>query len=254
MSSAQEAAVDAARRLADSCADILQATLVSAILHGSLTVDDFQPARSDLDLLLVVERGLESRQAEALVGAVRTAQLGPAGGVDLLVVTRQTAMTPRGDPARELLVGRWPGPRQVLEVEGHDDHVPDLWPELSEARANGCSLLGPGPREVIGEVPIDRLRANAIGWLRTWLQRTDDDKNAVHMVLTACRMWRFVVTGDHASKTDAARWALARDPSLIGVERALAARTTSDAAPIAGRDVERVLLRVLRDLEEEATS
>ncbi len=91
MSSVEEAAVAAARRLADSCTDILQTTLVSVVLHGSLTMDDFRPGRSDIDLLIVVERGLTSSEADALVGAVRAADLGPAGGVDLLVVTRRTA-------------------------------------------------------------------------------------------------------------------------------------------------------------------
>lgn len=252
MSSVEKDAVAAAKRLADACADILQPTLVSAVLHGSLTVDDFRPGSSDLDLLLVVESGLTSSEADALVGAVRRADLGPAGGVDLLVVTRRTAETPADYLGRELLVGSWPGSGQRLEVEGHDDHVPDLWPELSEARANGRALFGPEPREVIGEVPPDGVRANAIGWLRTWLDRIDDDKNAVHMVLTACRMWRFELEEEHSSKTDAAGWAMDRDPSLIGVGLALSARSTSDAPRIAPHDVEKVLLRVLRDLEKTA--
>lgn len=246
MNSVEEDAVAAVKRLADSCADILQTTLVSAILHGSLTVADFRPGRSDLDLLLVVERGLTSSEADALVGAVCAADLGPAGGVDLLVVTRRAAETPAEHVGRELLVGRWPGSGEELEVEGHDDHVPDLWPELSEARVNGRSLFGPEPLHVIGEVPLHGVRANAVGWLRTWLERIDDDKNAVHMVLTACRTWRFEVEREHSSKTDAAWWALARDPSLIGVELALSARSTSDAPRIAPHDVEQILHRVLR--------
>jgi len=65
------------------------------------------------------------------------------------------------------------------------------------------------------------------------------------MVLTACRVWRFEQTGEHTSKTDAGTWALARDPSLTGVERALSARTLLLAPQIAPRVVERVLLRVL---------
>ena len=252
MSSVEEKAVAAAKRLAESCAVTLQSSLVSAILHGSLTMDDFQPGASDLDLLLVVERALTSEEADALIETVRAADLGPAGGVDLLVVTRRTAETPADYAGLELLVGRWPGSGEALEVEGPNDHVEDLWPELSEARANGRSLVGPEPREVIGEVPIDRVRANGVGWLRTWLERIDDDKNAVHMMMTACRMWRFGLTGEHTSKTDAARWALERDPSLVGVEVALSARSTSEAPRIAPREVETVLLRVLRDVEENS--
>jgi predicted nucleotidyltransferase len=252
VSSVEEEAMAAVKRLAESCASSLQSSLVSAILHGSLTMDDFQPGASDLDLLLVVERPLTPNEADALIGTVRAADLGPAAGVDLLVVTRRTAETPTDDPGLELLVGRWPGSRAELEVEGPDDHVEDLWPELSEARANGCSLVGLEPREVIGEVPIDRVRANGARWLRTWLERIEDDENAVHMVLTACRMWRFELTGEHTSKTDAARWALERAPSLVGVEVALSARTTSETPRIAPRDIETVLRRVLRDVEEHS--
>ena len=248
MSSTEVAAIEAATRLADACDGILHETLVGAILHGSLTMDDFQPGTSDLDLLLVVERGLTSSEADALVEAVRGADPGPAGGVDLLVVTRRTAATPGDCPGLELLVGRRHGSGADLEVEGQEDQAPDLWPELSEARANGRSLLGQEPRVVIGEVPFDRVAENGMGWLRTWLERTDDHNNAAHMVLTACRMWRFQMTGEHTSKTDAARWAWDRDPSLIGVERALAARTTSEAALISADEVARVLNRVLRDL------
>ncbi len=248
MSSTEVAAIEAATRLADVCDGILHETLVGAILHGSLTMDDFQPGTSDLDLLLVVERGLTSSEADALVEAVRGADPGPAGGVDLLVVTRRTAATPGDCPRLELLVGLRHGAGAEVEVEGQADQAPDLWPELSEARANGRSLLGQEPRVVIGEVPFDRVAENGMGWLRTWLERTDDHNNAAHMVLTACRMWRFQVTGEHTSKTDAARWAWDRDPSLIGVERALAARTTSEAALISADEVARVLNRVLRDL------
>jgi hypothetical protein len=252
LGSVEEAAVAALKRLADSCAGVLDTTLVSAILHGSLTMDDFQPGRSDLDLLLVVERGLAPSEARALIDAVRTADLGPAGGVDLLVVTRRTALAPADHPGRELMVGCWPGSGGRLEVEGHDDHVPDVWPELSEARARGRSLLGPEPRDVLAEVPVGLVLANGTAWLTTWLDRIDDDRNAVLMVLTACRVWRFGLTGEHTSKTAAALWALDRDPSLIAVELALSVRTTAEERPIPPGDVESVLLRVLGDLEADA--
>jgi hypothetical protein len=94
-------------------------------------------------------------------------------------------------------------------------------------------------------VPTRLVRANGTSWLTTWLGLIDDDQKAAHMVLTACRVWRFEQTGEHTSKTDAGTWALARDPSLTGVERALSARTLLLAPQIAPRVVERVLLRVL---------
>jgi len=248
------AALTAVDDLATSCADVLGASLVSAIVHGSLTQDDFRPGKSDLDLLLVVERALTRDQADALITVVQSTALGPAAGIDLLVLTRQAAAARSAqDPARELLVGRWPGPDDEMEIEGPDEHVSDNWPELSEARANGRSLIGAEPQEVIGNVPPGRVRANSLGHLRRWLGLTDDTRNAVFMVVTACRMWRFELTGDHVSKTAAALWALEHDPTLNGVQSALSALTTSQAVTIAPAEVEAVLLRVLRDLEGQAS-
>jgi predicted nucleotidyltransferase len=244
------AALATVERLAASCQTVLQSSLVAAILHGSLTQDDFRPGISDLDLLLVVDRALTRQESGGLIKLVESFDVNPAGGVDLLVVTDQAAaVLDDDDPARELLVGRWPGPDEELEISGPHEHVSDLWPELSEARANGRCLLGPEPPEIIGPVPAERVRANGLGHLRRWLGLTDDDANAVHMVLTACRMWRFELTGDHVSKTLAGEWALTLDPSLAGVEAALAMRTTAQPRTIAPSEIEKVLRRVLRDVE-----
>jgi hypothetical protein len=246
----QVAALTAVEDLATSCAHVLAASLVSAIVHGSLTQDGFRPGKSDLDLLLVVNRGLTRGQADALIEVVRSSDLGPAAGIDLLVVTTEAAAVKTAqDPARELLVGRWPDPDDEMEIEGPDEHVSDNWPELSEARSNGRSLIGSQPHEVIGHVPPERVRANSLGHLRRWLGLTDDARNAAFMVVTACRMWRFALTGDHVSKTAAAVWALEQDATLTGVRLALLALTTSQDVTIRPAEVENVLLRVLTDME-----
>lgn len=255
MSNTEEvAAFTAVESLATSCAEVLGANIVSAIIHGSLTQADFRPGKSDLDLLLVVERALSADEAAGLIRAVESAALGPAAGIDLLVVTRHAAaVTSAQDPARELLVGRWPGPGDEMEIEGPEEGVSDNWPELSEVRTKGRSIIGPEPHEVIGHVPPDRVRANSLVHLRRWLGLTDDARNAVFMVVTACRMWRFEMVGDHMSKTAAARWALETDPSLSAVQSALSALTTSQDVRIAPSEVESVLLRVLRDFEGETS-
>jgi hypothetical protein len=159
--SAEEEAVVAAGRLAECCLAVLGASVVSSILHGSLTLADFQPGKSDLDLLLVVDRGLTGLEIDALVSAVGDAGLGPANGIDLLVVTRAAAAFPGDGPSRELQVGRH-GPGDELEVEGRADRVFDLWPELSMARATGRALSGPDPHEIIAEVPVDTVHASGM--------------------------------------------------------------------------------------------
>jgi predicted nucleotidyltransferase len=243
-------ALAAVERLARSSVAVLHVPVVSTILYGSLTLDDFQAGRSDLDLLVVVDGNLVEREVQALVAVVREADLGPAGGIDLIVVTRECAAAPAERPCQELHVGRYPG-ASTLEVERSDEYVFDLWPELSMARTDGRALYGPEPREVIGEVPFDAVRDRGLHWLTVWLRLTDDDDNASHMVLTACRIWRFTAEGRHCSKSSAARWALERDPSLVAVKQALAQRTGSAAnTSFRPSDVRRVLETVLEHVQK----
>jgi len=68
------------------------------VLHGLLTLDDYIPGRSDVDLLAVVDDLLTDAQLAALTEAV-AAQRPPAPGrVDLRVVTRQVAASPHQPP------------------------------------------------------------------------------------------------------------------------------------------------------------
>lgn len=48
-----EAALRFAEVLARSCAGALGQAVAGVILHGSLTLDDYLPGRSDVDLLVV---------------------------------------------------------------------------------------------------------------------------------------------------------------------------------------------------------
>ncbi|HEY3530301.1 MAG TPA: aminoglycoside adenylyltransferase domain-containing protein [Nocardioides sp.] len=141
--------------------------------------------------------------------------------------------------------GRYPGLSPDLEIDEREDHVPDLWPELSMARADGRALRGKEPREVIGEVPKGLVRDRGRHWLTVWLRLTDDDANAVLMVLTACRIWRFATEGVHCGKSAAGRWALERDPSLVAVEQALSERLGAPHTPFDRDEIRRVLVTVL---------
>ena len=243
-------AVAAVERLVGSCEAVLDTPVVSAILHGSLALADFRPGRSDLDLLIVVDDPLADSEADALVAAVRDADPGPAGGIDLVVVTRESAAAPAERARLELHVGRYAGPSTGLEVERRHDHVPDLWPELSMARADGLAICGADPREVIGEVPADVVRQRGVHWLNVWLTLTDDDANAVHMVLTACRIWRFAVEGTHCAKSSAARWALEREPSLVAVGQALSERQGAPHTTFDPDQVRHVLVTVLEKVRD----
>jgi hypothetical protein len=211
-------ALDAADLICGSVLDVVGAAGRSVILHGSLAVGGFCAGRSDIDLLVVIDGGLTDAQATALEGVVREADVGPAAGIDLHVVTVEAAGTPARAPALELYLGRH---RRSLEVERRVAGSLDLATELSMARSGGRSLTGAPPHEVIAPVPAEWIVERGRHWLKTWRSLTDDAEHAAFMVLTACRIWRFALDEVYCSKPQAAAWALDRDPSLSVVRQAI---------------------------------
>jgi predicted nucleotidyltransferase len=242
----RDQAVAAATAIADAFVAAVRVPVKSVVLHGSLTFDDFVPGRSDVDLLVVVEEPLGCDDVDALVAAVAAADVSPAAGIDLHVVTSDVAAAPPRTPPVELYVG---GHQETdLEVERKVEGVPDLLAELSMARARGHSLLGVTPRETIGEVDPEWIHERSVYWLTRWLTLVDDVRHAAFMVLTACRMWQFRLEGVHSSKTAAARWALARNASLVAVHQALRQRTVDATAPVAQDGIRTVLETALNEI------
>jgi hypothetical protein len=232
----ERAAGERAERIAGAL--IVAAPVRSVILHGSATTGDFVPGVSDLDLLVVVDRPLDAGEIAALTALIATASVAPAGGIDLDVVTAETATVPSRTPPAELHLGRHPG--AALEVELKIAAAPDLPAELSTAR-EGYALLGSAPHAVLGPVDPSWLLARSEHWLTTWLTRLDDEEHAAFMALTACRMWHYALAGTHTSKSAAARWALDRDPSLTAVRQAMRHRAGDQDATIAEDDLRAVL-------------
>jgi hypothetical protein len=243
---AEASATAFATRLARACADVLGDLVVSALLHGSLTLGDFVPGRSDIDLLLVVVRRLKDEELGALTERVSAEGALTPGRVDLRVVTREVAAVPVPAPPMEAGFALRPGraPEREARVAGE----PDLVVELSVVRAHGRELLGQGPGSVVGAVPVTWVDAVGEQYLAAWEHLTDDAPHAELMVLTACRVWRFHAERVHCSKSAAGHWALARDPSLTAVQQALRQRSGEPGVIIEPGEIGRLLALVRRYL------
>jgi hypothetical protein len=225
--------------LARAAAGALGDSVAAVILHGSLTLGDYLPGRSDVDLLAVVDRPLDGPRLDALTGAVAAAR--PPARVDLRVVTRQVAAAPTPAPPMEAYLELTPG--SGLRVERRHPGERDLVVEFSVCRAHGRSLVGAPPAELIGELPPAWVVAVGDAQLAAWRAIGDDPPHAELTVLTACRIWRFAEEGRHCSKAAAGAWALRRDPSLQVVRDALRQRH-DPTWPIDPDQVQRLLGRV----------
>jgi Domain of unknown function (DUF4111)/Nucleotidyltransferase domain len=246
--SAKEA-LRVAAALARSCSGMLGETVAGVILHGSLTLGNYLPGRSDADLLVVVGEPLSDAQLAALTGALAGHRPQAPGPVDLRVVTRQVAASPTPAPPMEAYLRLTPSSGVRVEERRHPGER-DLAVELSVCRAHGRSLQGAAPAELIGEVPDRWVVAAGDAQLAAWQAIGDDPKYAELTVLTACRVWHFAEEGHHCSKAAAAQWALRRDHTLKVVRDALRRRHGYPAARIDPVQVARLLVLVRARLAE----
>lgn len=73
------------------------------MLHGSLTLGDFAPGRSDIDLMLITgPEGLSRTEREQIVEADGSANTAAAKAIDLIAITSTVAQRPTRAPACEI--------------------------------------------------------------------------------------------------------------------------------------------------------
>src|SRR6476469_7045458 len=141
-------------RLAAACTSVLPDATV--IVTGSLALGDYQPGKSDVDLLV-----LSDAPTDGLVEAVEQAWSQEPGEFDLRVVRYAVAARPRRRPHLVLGISDY-GDR--FEVE-RDTEEADLVVEFSVCRQ-------PGRTDVIGPVPDECSRGPCLDG-RLWASSAD---------------------------------------------------------------------------------
>lgn len=217
--------------LAGAVGDVVAGNLVGVYVHGSLALGGFDPRRSDVDVLVVVENELPLAQRTALAGALSEAALPcPARGLELSVVTKESALHPCWPAPRfELHVTTAPEDSKVVDGHGRPGD-PDLVLHYAVCRAAGL-LVGDGspPQEVFSRVPrrivLERL-VDELAWAVA-------HASSEYTVLNACRAWRYARKDDLVSKVDGGRWALEQSlrPSYTSLVSAALDLQTASSGP-----------------------
>jgi hypothetical protein len=187
-------------------ANVLGDNLVGAHVHGSLALGSFEPGESDVDFLVATERDLAAGEIERL--AELHDELGEL--MDGSYLPRDVFR--RFDPARVMhphIESR--GGRLVVDHHGGETVI-----YRYVLRKQGIALCGPPAAELIDPVSAGDLRWGVCDVLRNWWrpmldhppERLLDARYRAYAVVTMCRVRFTLLTGEVASKTEAARWAL----------------------------------------------
>ena len=182
--------------------DALGPALIGVYLHGSAALGDYDPARSDIDVLAVCAAPLDAGEGDRLGAALGRDSLPcPAGaGLEFSLVTQAAARDPARAPAYEL--HGWDRHGRVRHGAGRGD--PDLPLHYAVVRQVGLAVCGPPADAVVRDVP----RAELLGLAADELDWTVGNAGPSTQVLTACRAWALAADGRFRSKRDAMEWAL----------------------------------------------
>jgi streptomycin 3"-adenylyltransferase len=220
---------EACRAYADAVAGVLGEALgpalVGVYLHGSAAFGDYDPARSDIDILAVCAGPLSAGERARLgAGLGRDALPCPAdAGLEFSLVTRAAARDPTRAPSYEL--HGWDEEGRVRP--GDDRGDPDLPLHFAVARQIGIAVWGPPAADVLRDVPRDE----QIGLVLDELDWTVANASRSTQVLTACRAWALSVDGRFRSKPDAAEWALGHGAPGIVAEVLADHRAARESSP-----------------------
>jgi hypothetical protein len=185
---------------------ILGSSLVGVYLYGSLTQSAFDPARSDVDCIVVVRRDLTHAQFRALAS-----WLAHAAATDEWIRRLQMQVLLRGRLLRSDTRGAL-YQFGALRRSGSDGN-PIIWQNVL---ATGVTLTGPAPETFLPPI-TDRMLFAAlereVGYLKTEVTASASHWRGhrfyrAYAVLTLCRILYTNQTGDIVSKRRAAAWAL----------------------------------------------
>jgi predicted nucleotidyltransferase len=226
--------------------------LVGLYLYGSLVLGEFDPDRSDIDLIAAVTSAISERELPALERLhAEFARSFPAWDdrIEVAYVPISGLRTFKSHTSTLAIIS--PGePLQLKEI-GREGII-----HYYLVREHGITLAGPPPQTLIDEISVDEFREGVRAYLARWrnpmaLSATRGPQR--YAVLTMCRGLYSLSHGQQAPKKQAAMWAQNEFPEWAAViERVLAAASDDPASEGDHDETAQFVEFALRSAQERA--
>ena len=196
--------------------EIIGEKLTGIYLHGSLAMGCFNPKKSDIDLIIVIEQNISDEQKRKFMErVVALNQQAPAKGLEMSIVLRKycspfvypTPFELHFSPAHSQWFYDEPQ-NYVRNMKGDDK---DLAAHFMIIRQYGITLYGEEIENVFAEVP----RQNYIDsiWEDICDAKEEILKQPMYITLNLCRVLAFLKNGLYLSKQEGARWGMEHLPA-----------------------------------------
>ncbi|MFC4454759.1 aminoglycoside adenylyltransferase domain-containing protein [Deinococcus sonorensis] len=205
-------------RLAQELPQQLGESLMGLYLHGSLVTGDFNPQRSDIDLLAVLAQDPSEEDLEHLHRFHRELEAEEPAWRGRIEVNYSSLAGLRDFRTQPHLMARI-SPGEPLHLVQATRHYLLQW---YMAWHSGVALFGPPPQDLLPSFDpaefVAVVREHAGNW-PVWITEMDPGQEGGHAyaVLTVCRALYTVTTGEQRSKKQAAVWAAQRLPAWAGL-------------------------------------
>lgn len=211
--------------------DYLGKALIGVYVHGSMALGRFLPARSDLDMLIVVDRPLAPEERYKLMIAFLSLHKHPIPVEASVVLKSDLEAWTHPLPYQFHFSEHWRKRFQAMEAREDDtlwrfrgqatDH--DLACHVRLTKLRGITVHGPAASELLPDVPEehfwDAIRRDADDHLKA------SGDLECGGILSLLRIWSYREEGIIYSKADAGRWAAERLPEPL---RAIALGATAE--------------------------
>lgn len=196
--------------------EILKGDLVGIYLHGSAVMGCFNPQKSDIDLIIVVERPLTDAVKRAYMDMVTAySAMGPEKGIEMSVVLRKVCKP-----------FVYPTPFELHYSEGHaewyrddpNDYISrmngtdkDLAAHFTIINRRGRCLFGAPIREVFSEVPAADYMDSI--WFDVEGAAEEITEYPMYLTLNLARVLAYKEEGLVLSKKEGGEWAIGNLPA-----------------------------------------
>ena len=191
--------------------EIIGGQLTGAYLHGSLAMECFNPDKSDIDLIVVIEENISDEQKLGFMERVAALnRQAPAKGLEMSIVLRKYCDPFVYPTPFELHFSlahlQWfrDNPQDyVRKMKGEDK---DLAAHFTIIRRYGIVLYGEKIENVFAEVP----RENYVDSIWEDVRNAKEEilKQPMYIILNLCRVLAFMEDGLILSKKEGAEWAI----------------------------------------------